>query len=103
MKILLTLIVALVAFSGANFASDSEGENEKPSSWTLITETPEEGFQLAIRLSRKGVTETQGDREVLFAGRAEYAEDPDSLIAASQVIAIHFQTIARANDYWRED
>ena len=49
------------------------------------------------------MTETQGDREVLFAGRAEYAEDPDSLIAASQVIAIHFQTIAQANDYWRED
>ncbi len=103
MKILLTLIVALLAFSGANLASDNKSENEKPSSWTLITETPEEGFQLAIRLSRKGVTETQTDRDVLFTGREEYAKDPESLIAASQVIAIHFQTIAQANDYWRED
>ena len=105
MKGVLPLFILALAFSAATFASDGEAgsETKKASSWTLITETPDEGFQLAIRLSRKGVTETQGDREVLFAGREEYAEGPDSLIAASQVIAIHFQTIARANDYWRED
>ncbi len=97
--ILLTLLLALPFTAVA----ENESETKAAASWTLITETPEEGFQLAIRLSRKGVTETQTDRDVLFAGREEYAKDPDSLIAASQVIAIHFQTIARANDYWRED
>ena len=69
---------------------------------SLITATPEEGFQLALTLSRKGVTETQTDREVLKNLRQAYAHDPDSLIAASHVVAIHFQTIAAANDYWRE-
>ncbi len=105
MKVSLALFIFALTFSTATFASDGEAgsETKKASSWTLITETPEEGFQLAIRLSRKGVTETQGDREVLFAGREEYSEDPDSLIAASHVIAIHFQIIAQANDYWRED
>jgi hypothetical protein len=28
--------------------------------------------------------------------------NPDSLIAASQVVAIEFQTIAAANNYWRK-
>jgi len=68
----------------------------------LITATPQEGYQLAITLSRKGVTETQGDMDVLTTQRPVYARDPDDLIAASQVIAIHFQTIAAANDYWRQ-
>ena len=70
---------------------------------SLITATPEEGFQLAIVLARKGVTETQTDTEILHALRPAYAHDPDSLIAVSQVVAIHFQTIAAANNYWREN
>jgi hypothetical protein len=68
----------------------------------LITDNAEEGFQLAIVLARKGVTETQPDIDVLKKLRPAYAHDPDSLIAASQVVAIHFQTIAAANNYWRE-
>ena len=68
---------------------------------SLITETPEEGMQVAIRLARLGVTETQPDRDVLHSLRPEYAADPDALIAASHVIAVHFQTVAAANDYWR--
>lgn len=72
-------------------------------SWlpSLITETPEEGFALAVTLARRGVTTTQPDKNVLHTLRDAYARDPDSLTAASQVIAIHFQTIAAANDYWR--
>jgi hypothetical protein len=69
-------------------------------SFSLMTATPEEGFQLAIMLSRKAVTETQPDKEVQKQLRPAYAHDPDSLIAASQVVAIHFQTIAAANNYW---
>ena len=32
---------------------------------TLITETPQEGFELAVTLARKGVSTTQPDKEVL--------------------------------------
>tara|TARA_R110000772_G_scaffold87094_11_gene181848 strand:- start:749 stop:988 length:240 start_codon:yes stop_codon:yes gene_type:complete len=68
---------------------------------TLQTQTVEEGFELAIKLSRLGVKKTQPDMKVLKKLRAKYANDADSLTAASQVIAINFQTIAAANDYWR--
>lgn len=68
---------------------------------TLLTATPEEGFQLAVKMSRMGVKTTQPDVEVLHRLRPEYAENADSLTAASQVVAINFQTIAAANNYWR--
>jgi hypothetical protein len=48
-----------------------------------------------------GVTRTQTDREVLHALRPEYANDATALIAVSHVVAVHFQTVAAANDYWR--
>lgn len=72
-------------------------------SWlsTLITATPEEGFQLAIKMSRMGVKITQPDPEVLHRLRPVYAENADSLTAASQVVAINFQTVAQANNFWR--
>lgn len=69
---------------------------------SLITETPQEGFELAITLSRRGVKSTQSDPEVLHKLRAEYANNADSLTAASQVIALNFQTVAAANNYWRK-
>ena len=68
---------------------------------TLITSTPEEGFALAVKLSRMGVKTTQPDVEVLKELRPVYANDADSLTAASQLIAINFQTVAAANGYWR--
>ena len=68
---------------------------------TLITATPQEGFELAVTLSRRGVKYTQPDVNVLKELRADYAHSADSLTAASQVIAINFQTIAAANSYWR--
>jgi len=69
---------------------------------TLITDTPQAGFDLAITMSRKGVRYTQPDVEVLKKLRPVYAEDADALIASSQVIAINFQTVAAANNYWRK-
>lgn len=69
---------------------------------SLITETPQQGFELAITLSRRGVKYTQPDVEVLKKLRPQYANDPDALTAASQVVAINFQTIAAANNYWRD-
>lgn len=71
-------------------------------SMSLVTATPDEGFALAITLARKAVTETQPDTEVLHATRPAYAHDPEALIAASHVVAVHFQTVAAANDYWRD-
>lgn len=68
---------------------------------SLITKTPQEGFELAIKLSRMGVKYTQPNVEVLKKLRPEYANDADGLTAASQVIAINFQTVAAANNYWR--
>ena len=69
---------------------------------SLITATPQEGFELAITLSRRGVKYTQPDAEVLHQLRPQYANDPTALTAASQVIAINFQTIAAANNYWKK-
>lgn len=69
---------------------------------SLITETPQEGYELAIMLSRKGVKSTQPDMDVLKKLRPEYANSADGLTAASQVIAINFQTVAAANNYWRK-
>ncbi|MFO7965162.1 MAG: hexameric tyrosine-coordinated heme protein [Desulfobacterales bacterium] len=81
-------------------AAMAQEDMAKAGDLSLITATPEEGFQLAISLARKGVTETQPDKEVLKKLRPAYAHDPDSLIAVSHVIAVYFQTIAAANDYW---
>lgn len=69
---------------------------------SLITNTPQEGFELAITLSRRGVKYTQPDVEVLKKLRPDYANSADSLTAASQVIAINFQTVATANNHWRK-
>lgn len=68
---------------------------------TLITRTPEEGRALAMLIARHTIHNIQPDLEVLQAGRKIYAVNPDSLTAASQVVAIEFQTIAAANNYWR--
>ena len=68
---------------------------------SLITNTPQEGFELAITLSRRGVKYTQPDAEALKRLRPEYANSAEGLTAASQVVAINFQTIAAANGYWR--
>ncbi len=69
---------------------------------SLQTETPQEGYELAITLSRRGVRATQPDVEVLKKLRPAYANSADGLTAASHVIAVNFQTVAAANNYWRK-
>jgi hypothetical protein len=84
--------------------SPSPESKEKPmSDWlpSLVTATPAEGFDLAVKLSRAAVRMTQPDAAARDRLRTVYAEDADALIAASQVVAIHFATIAAANGYWR--
>lgn len=69
---------------------------------TLKTATPQEGYDLAVKLARVAVKLTQPDAAVRDRLRPDYAEDADALIAASQVVATHFATVAAANDYWKE-
>lgn len=80
-------------------AAPAGGEVWLPS---LVTETPQAGFDLAILLARKAVTTAQVEKEVLHKLRPNYAHDPKSLIDVSGVAAAWFATIAAANDYWRE-
>ncbi len=72
-------------------------------SWleTLITDSPEEGYELAIKLSRMAVKKTQPDDAARGRMRPEYANNADSLTMASHVVATNFQTVAQANGYWR--
>lgn len=68
---------------------------------TLITATPEEGRALAMMIARHTIHNIQPDLDVLIAGRPGYSANADSLTAAAQVVALEFQTIAAANNYWR--
>ena len=68
---------------------------------SLITATPYEGRQLAIKLARKSIGEMQSDSAVKKEVRAQYSRDGGMLIDAAEVIAIEFATIAAANNYWR--
>jgi hypothetical protein len=68
---------------------------------TLHAETPEAGYQLAVRLARLAVKLAQPDADVRAALRPTYERDAGQLIAISQVVATHFQTVAAANGHWR--
>lgn len=68
---------------------------------TLITETPEEGRELAMMLARKTVGTIQPDAEVRQLLRPGYATNADSLTMAAHVVAVEFATVAAANNYWR--
>ncbi len=68
---------------------------------TLITATPEEGYNLAVKLSRVAVKLTQPDAEIRDKLRGDYANNATALIEVSGVVATHFQTVAAANNYWR--
>ena len=68
---------------------------------SLITDTPQAGYELAIKLSRMSVKFTQPDASVRDELRTAYERDAMALIAVSQTVATHFQTIAAASNYWR--
>ncbi|WP_306116839.1 MULTISPECIES: hexameric tyrosine-coordinated heme protein [unclassified Roseovarius] len=73
-------------------------------SWlpTLITDTPEEGYAVAIKLSRMAVKMTQPDDAIRAKLRPIYGEDATNLIQSSQVVATNFNTVAMANNFWRD-
>ncbi|MCL1680590.1 hexameric tyrosine-coordinated heme protein [Elizabethkingia miricola] len=68
---------------------------------SLLTSSPEEGRQLAVKMARLIIKVTQPDAEVREKLRPVYAESPEMLIAIGQVVATEFATIAAANNYWR--
>ena len=68
---------------------------------SLITNTPEEGRELAIKMARLIIKVTQPDAEVRERLRPIYAEDAAMLLAVGQVVATEFATIAAANNYWK--
>jgi hypothetical protein len=98
----LALAAALGAAALAPAQPAAAQEAEEPWLPSLMTETPQEGFELAISMARHAVTTTQTDRDALHAMRPNYAHDPQSLIHVSQVVGVYFRTIAEANGYWRE-
>lgn len=65
---------------------------------TLLTATPFEGRQLAIKLARKTIAAIQPDADIRSRLRADYDHDTAKLMLAGQVVALEFQTIAAAND-----
>lgn len=69
---------------------------------SLITPTPEEGRQLAVKMARLVVKLTQPDADVRANLREAYANDPNMLVLIAQVVAVEFATIAAANNFWRE-
>ncbi len=75
-------------------------ENWLPS---LKTDTPQAGYELAVKLSRLAVKLTQPDPDIRDRLRSDYAEDAALLIQVSSVVATHFQTIAAANNYWVDE
>jgi hypothetical protein len=70
---------------------------------TLQTESPQEGIELAVKLSRLGMMLSQSSNHVDKDSRGSKTLSPAQLIAAAHVIALNFQTIAAANDWWRDE
>ncbi|MEH2291093.1 hexameric tyrosine-coordinated heme protein [Nostoc sp.] len=69
---------------------------------SLLTETPEEGRQLAVKMSRLIIKLTQPDEEKRNQLRDVYGNDAMMLIAVGQTVATEFATIAAANNYWHK-
>jgi len=68
---------------------------------SLITATPQEGRELAVKMARKSIAAIQTDPEIRKKLRDDYANDTKQLIDSANVIAIEFQTVAQANNYWK--
>jgi hypothetical protein len=85
--------------------TNDTGKDEMEETWlaTLQAATPEEGFALAVRISLMNLKAMQPSDEIRERLRTIYEDDAETLIAASQIIAINFQTIAAANQYWIKD
>lgn len=102
MKSMFYLFPLLLAFLLPVNASAEDMKASNDYMPSLITDTPYEGRQLAIKIVRKTIGTIQTDSAAKHRVRAKYAEDPALLMNAAELVAIEFKTIAIANDYWRE-
>ncbi|MFT5757434.1 MAG: hypothetical protein ACI9LM_002168 [Alteromonadaceae bacterium] len=68
---------------------------------SLITKTPAEGRELAIKVARKTIAAIQPNGEIRQKLRPEYGTNPALLMQAGHIVAIEFQTISAANNYWK--
>jgi len=69
---------------------------------SLITQSPVEGRELAIKVARKTIAAIQPNEEIRSDLRSDYDSDSEKLMKAAQIVALEFQTIAAANNYWRD-
>jgi hypothetical protein len=92
-------------YEGVRKRANDTGKDEMEETWlaTLQATTPEEGFALAVRISLMNLKAMQPSDEIRERLHIIYEDDAETLIAASQIIAINFQTIAAANRYWIND
>lgn len=77
------------------FGPNSLGTEEKGPDPSLMTRTPMEGRELAIKLSRRSLTAIRTDSRTQEKFRSDHATD------TAQLIAVEFQIIAAANNYWK--
>jgi hexameric tyrosine-coordinated heme protein (HTHP) len=68
---------------------------------TLKTDTPQSGLELAVKLSDLGFMVSQRSEDNRPRLRTTHKYTQSQLIAAAHVIALNFQTVAAANDWWR--
>lgn len=68
---------------------------------TLKTDTPQDGLELAVKLSDLGFMVSQRSEDNRPTLRTTHKCTQSQLIAAAHVIALNFQTVAAANDWWR--
>jgi hypothetical protein len=70
---------------------------------TLKTDTPQDGIELAVKLSDLGFMVSQGTENSRPSQRNKQNYTHGQRIAAAHVIALNFQTIAAANNWWRPE
>lgn len=88
----LVCLIGLVAAPwGVSAQAPAPPAGGPPALASLITATPAEGFDLAVRLARRAVPMMQRDAAVRGEVRQHYARDGEELISAAQVVALHFQ------------
>ena len=68
---------------------------------SLVTDTPEDGCALAVKLVGHAIHSTRSEADALCTRRLDVATRPGSSIAASQILAIAFQIVAVVNNHWR--
>lgn len=97
-KLMLVAFLSIGLLQNVQATEEQKSDDYMPS---LITATPLEGRQLAITMVRKTIGAIQRDSAIKQAVRQDYQDDAELLMQAAELVALEFQTIAIANNYWR--